>query len=258
MLADETYGADPKFLDGIAALEKWYFVEVPVSTQVWVGRVEVEPAGQGPMGRPRQSARVVAGTPPRREVGHIAAQLPERAWRYYTIKEGTKGSIQAEFTLVRVTRSKKGDRPGAEATAVFRRCLEDGTMRVFLTNAPKRIAKRKLVWVGGMRWPIETAFEEAKGEVGMDHYEVRTWKGWHHHMTQTFLAHHFLLRIRLKYKKSPRPDSPAGEAAAGRDSVRGRAHARTRSRHRPISASAELRGLSITPGSHRCSAPNAP
>lgn len=258
VLADETYGADPKFLDGIAALEKWYFVEVPVSTQVWVGRVEVEPAGQGPMGRPRQSARVVAGTPPRREVGHIAAQLPERAWRCYTIKEGTKGSIQAEFALVRVTRSKKGGRPGAEATAVFRRCLENGTVKVFLTNAPKRIAKRKLVWVGGMRWPIETAFEEAKGEVGMDHYEVRTWKGWHHHMTQTFLAHHFLLRIRLKYKKSPRPDSPAGEAAAGRDSVRGRAHARTRSRHRPISASAELRGLSITPGSHRCSAPNAP
>ncbi len=55
--------------------------------------------------------------------------------------------------------------------------------------------------VSGLRWPVETALEEAKGELGMDHYETRTWRGWHHHMTQTFLAHHFLVRMRLNVKK---------------------------------------------------------
>src|SRR6266446_5280173 len=45
-----------------------------------------------------------------------------------------------------------------------------------------------------MRWPIETCFAEGKGELGMDHYELRFWRGWHHHMTLVILAHHFLVR----------------------------------------------------------------
>ena len=46
----------------------------------------------------------------------------------------------------------------------------------------------------GMRWPIETCFAEGKEELGMDHYKLRFWRGWHHHMTLVILAHHFLVR----------------------------------------------------------------
>jgi hypothetical protein len=53
---------------------------------------------------------------------------------------------------------------------------------------------------------VETTLEEGKGEVGMDHYETRTWLGWHHHMAQTFLAHLFLMRLRLVFKKNARAD----------------------------------------------------
>ena len=52
-----------------------------------------------------------------------------------------------------------------------------------------------------MRWPIETIFEEAKGEVGLDHYEMRSWLGWHHHMLLVALAHHFLMRLRSRFQK---------------------------------------------------------
>jgi SRSO17 transposase len=166
VLADETYGADPKFLDGVAALSQRYFVEVPVSTLLWVGWSQVEPAGKGPKGRPRKYPRVVEGTPPRQEGRQIAAALPERAWRRYRIKEGAKGTIEAEFAFVQVTRSTKGGRPAAEALAVLRRSPEDSTVKVFLTHAPKKVPRRALARVGGMRWPIETAFEEAKGEGG--------------------------------------------------------------------------------------------
>lgn len=48
------------------------------------------------------------------------------------------------------------------------------------------------------RWPVEMAIEESKGELGMDHYQVRGWTGWHHHMTMTFLSHHFLVRLRYR------------------------------------------------------------
>jgi len=50
-----------------------------------------------------------------------------------------------------------------------------------------------------MRWPIETIFKEAKGEVGLDHYEMRSWQGWHHHMLLVSLAHHFLVRLRIHF-----------------------------------------------------------
>ena len=55
---------------------------------------------------------------------------------------------------------------------------------------------------------METAFEEAKGEVGLDHYETRTWQGWHHHMLQSFLAHLFLMRLRLLFQKKALHSQP--------------------------------------------------
>jgi SRSO17 transposase len=57
--------------------------------------------------------------------------------------------------------------------------------------------------VCGLRWPVETTLEEGKDELGMDHYEVRSWVGWHHHMAHTFRAHLFLIRLCLLLKKSP-------------------------------------------------------
>lgn len=55
-----------------------------------------------------------------------------------------------------------------------------------------------LVRVSGLRWPIEHCFEESKEEVDLDHYELRVWRGWHHLMTMVILAHHFLVRLRLR------------------------------------------------------------
>ena len=54
--------------------------------------------------------------------------------------------------------------------------------------------------ISDMRWPIETIFEAAKGEVGMDHDEMRSWIGWHHHMLLVYLAHHFLVRLRIQFQ----------------------------------------------------------
>ena len=97
---------------------------------------------------------------------------------------------------------------------MFRRSIDGNELKVFLTNAPADSPRHELVRQSVRRWPIETAFEEAKGELGMDHYEVRTWRGWRHQMTQTFLAHHFLVRMRLRYKKSLGAHTAAGRTAA--------------------------------------------
>jgi SRSO17 transposase len=205
VVADEHYGMIPRFLDGVEARGKWYFAEVPASTQLWVGKPKVQSPGQGVRGRPRKHPRLDDGAAKAQEAGQIAAQLPARAWQHYTIKEGSKGPIEAQFALVRLTRAWRGG-PGAPAWAVFRRSTAPThEVKIYLSNAPDSCSHEALVRLSGLRWPVETAIEEAKGELGMDHYETRTWRGWHHHMTQTFLAHHFLVRMRLNIKKKRLP-----------------------------------------------------
>ena len=66
--------------------------------------------------------------------------------------------------------------------------------KFYLGNAPLETPLSTFVRVSGMRWPIETCLAECKGELGMDHHELRFWRGWHHHMTLVILAHHFLVR----------------------------------------------------------------
>jgi hypothetical protein len=99
VVADEHYGMSPAFLDGVAATGKWYLAEVPAATKVWEGEPKIEPVGRGPRGRPRKYARVAAGAPKAQEVRQIAARLPARAWRRFTIKEGSKGPIEADFAV---------------------------------------------------------------------------------------------------------------------------------------------------------------
>jgi SRSO17 transposase len=255
VVADEHYGRIPAFLDGVAAMGKWYFAEVPASTKVWAGEPEVEPAGPGPWGRPRQHRRVVAGTPPAAEVRQIAARLPARAWRRCTIKEGSKGPIAADFACVRVTRARRG-RPGLAGWLVLRRSMgEKREVKYFLSNAPVACPQATLVRVSGLRWPVETALEEAKGELGMDHYETRTWRGWHHHMTQTLLAHHFLVRLRLQLKKSPGVDPGPTSGAAGGRSAPPPTERAGGPGTRALLSDAQLRRLSLASPAHRAPTP---
>jgi hypothetical protein len=150
----------------------------------------------------------------------------------------------AEFAFVKVISSRAG-LPDARQCLILRRGLGAAAeTKYYLSNAPFTCSPSEFVRLSGMRWPIETAFEEGKGEVGMDHYETRTWRGWHHHMAQTFLAHFFLVQVRLMHKKSAGLDhSPSPSARSPRH--------RTGSDRLPRSHG--YLGLSSTPQSCRLS-----
>jgi SRSO17 transposase len=199
---DESFGKNPAFLHEIAALRKWYMAEVPSDTRVWERTPLVEEPGQGLMGHPRLYPRVRRSAPPPEEVRVLAANLPKTAWHSHLIHEGSKGPLTAEFAVLRVT--PVHDRlPAIRQWLILRRSWgPQPELKFYLSNAPVNCPKAELIRVGGLRWPIETSFREAKGEVGMDHYEMRTWLGWHHHMLQTFMAHLFLMRLRLILKKN--------------------------------------------------------
>lgn len=198
--ADEVYGDTPQFLDGVANLGKWYFAEVSCSTRVWrrcpaVGKPWW--SGRGP--RPKKMRLRTPSHRPVR-VDQVVSRLSKKAWSAYLVKEGSKGPIVCDFAFVRVTVVRDG-LPGDTVWLVIRRNVENPSeIKFYLSNAPANIDPVELVRISGMRWPIETAFREDKDEIGLDHYETRSWLGWHHHMTLSFLAHHFLVRLRVQLK----------------------------------------------------------
>lgn len=202
--ADELYGDSPAFRDGIAALDKWYFTEIKTTGQVWLKRPEVYvPAWKGRGRRPTR-LRLCHPTDKAVTVQTIVAQVPAPAWTRATIKEGSKGPIVCDFAFLRVVESR-GGLPGPDLWLVIRRNVEDPTeLKFYFSNAPTDTPLLDLVRLSGLRWPVEIIFEEGKGEIGFDHYETRSWLGWHHHLLLVALAHHFLVRLRLKFKnKAP-------------------------------------------------------
>jgi len=202
--ADALYGDSPTFRDGVAALNKWYFTEIKCSTQIWETRPEVYlPKWKGRGRRPIRLRLKNAKEHPVR-VDDLVATLPKEAWTKATIKEGSKGPIVCNFAFLRLVVSQ-ANLPGSEVWLIIRRNLDDpAVIKFYFSNAPLDTPLIEFVRLSGMRWPIEIIFEEDKGEIGLDHYETRSWLGWHHHMLLVALAHHFLVRLRVRfYEKSP-------------------------------------------------------
>ena len=198
---DEAFGCNPDFLDGVAELDRWYFAEVPHHTRVWETRPKTAVPEWSGRGRRPTKERLMPGQPQPQPVDKIATSLKPGDWQVYVIKEGSKGPMVAEFAFLPGVAVRDG-LPGPEVWIVFRRSLgQDPELKVYLSNAPTDTPVTELVRVAGMRWPIETAIEESKDGLGMDHYEVRSWLGWHHHITQCILAHHFLVRAQKRLKK---------------------------------------------------------
>ena len=199
--ADELYGDSPVFRDGVADLDKWYFVEISCSSHIWTEKPEVGlPAWKG---RGRKPTRLRLRNPEQKSqrVDALAQQLPAKAWVRAKIKEGTKGPLVCDFACLRVVEVRDG-LPGPESWLIIRRNIADPTeIKYYFSNAPADIDPLELVRISGMRWPIEIIFRAGKVEVGFDHYELRSWLGWHHHMFFAFLAHLFLVRMRIFFKQ---------------------------------------------------------
>lgn len=231
LVCDEAFGQDPAFLDRVAETNLHYLAEVPRDTLVWP---LVEPAdGQTPRARPvcwvpppkpagkgpvPTVERLHPASPPKVRLDDLARHLPPTSWQRYRILEGAKGPLVADFACVRAIAVR--DRlPGPEVWVVLRRPVEAPTdeskWKHYLSNAPSDTPLATLVRVSGLRWPIESCFTEAKSELGLDHYEVRSWRGWHHHMTLVLLAHGFL--VQQQQRLSPREGAPS---AASRTSGR--------------------------------------
>ena len=195
---DEVYGDSTALRDLIARHERWYVLTVRTPTPVWTERPQViEPEPQE-RGRPRTKVRLAEGAPSAITLKEVVASWPESRWQSLTVAEGEKGLITYDWACQRIVESRKG-LPGPDAWLVARRSLSDPTdIAYYLSNAPVDTPLLKLAQVASTRYTVEQCIEEAKGETGLDEYEVRYWHSWHRHITLSMMAHAWLASVRYK------------------------------------------------------------
>jgi SRSO17 transposase len=120
----------------------------------------------------------------------LASEAPPEAWVRLSAGDGAKGPRIYDWTRVPIRPLKE---PGKGYWLLVRRSVEKPDERAYyVCYGPAQTPIEELVRVAGTRWAIEESFEQAKGEVGLDHYEVRKWAGWYRHVTLALLAHAYL------------------------------------------------------------------
>lgn len=202
VLGDSIYGISPEFIETVENLPGiTYMVSVSKSTLCWLKR-PMTITKQYRWGGKTKSKTVLLGTDSKPiAVGKLAKNINDYFWYRRQVSEGTKGPIVYEFTRRRVVLSAAG-LPEKTVWLLIRRTIgDDPQYSFFVSNESSNTRLKTLVWLSGLRWAIEQCFEETKTELGMDHYEVRKFMGWHHHILTCMLAHFFLWHLKIRMGK---------------------------------------------------------
>lgn len=229
VVADAGYGVVTEFRDAIVERGLSYAVGISSETTVW-------PRGKKPLPPQRSKGR---GRPPkllRRSEDHrpvsvaeLARRLPRTAWRTIRWREGTRGRMQSRFAFTRVRPAHRdfwrtAPRP-EEWLVVEWPGREPEPTKYWLSSVPATADPVDIVRLIKIRWRIERDFEELKSEIGLDHYEGRGWRGFHHHGVLCIAAYAFLAAERarlsppeplafLRCARLPRGFRPRGAARA--------------------------------------------
>lgn len=209
VVGDDEFGRCTELRAQLRLRHRHYVLDVPCNTLVRDVSERRPPARPG--GRPR--------LPEFERVDQWAARQKGGRWRTVTVRDGAKGPLRVKVLLATVQTKDEGGRVGpSERVAVLTSCEARPQTWYVLSNA--RDARRgQLAAVHGTRPRVEESFAEGKGEVGLGHYEVRSWVGWHHHMTLSLLALWFLQLERLRLGGK----NPGGDGAASAGAVHGAA-----------------------------------
>jgi SRSO17 transposase len=131
-------------------------------------------------------------------VGLLAALLPPEAWVVLSAGEGSKGARLSEWAWLQLPKQAE-EASGRARWVLIRRSLSEPSKRAYYRAAgPAQTTLPELVRVAGSRWRIEEGFEQAKGEVGLDEYEVRNFRAWYRSITLALLAHAALVVMRTQ------------------------------------------------------------
>lgn len=214
VLGDAAFGDVTAFRAALTARDLPYHLRVQGGLVVWPpGTTFAVPTRHGAPGRPRSiprpRARTTAVT-----LAQLAAALPHRR---VTWREGSRGPQASRFAAVRVRlahRHSEGAGPGPEVWFLSEWPRGEATpSKFYLSSLPPKTPLRTLVRLAKLRWRIERDYQEMKGELGLDHFEGRTWTGFHHHAALCAAAHAFLALRRALFPPPARAVDPRRRAS---------------------------------------------
>jgi SRSO17 transposase len=200
VVTDAGYGMSAPFRQGLSALGRLWAVGIARTQKVYPADVQMI-AAPPPRGRPRK-------TPiPDEEAVAAEAMLAKSSWQRITWRRGTKGPLRAKFAAVRVRvadgpevrlQGRTGQHlPGDEVWLVGEH-RTSGERKYYLSNLPPDTSLKQLASLIKARWVCEQAHQQLKEELGLDHFEGRSWRGLHRHTLLTLIAYLFLQHLRLR------------------------------------------------------------
>ena len=232
VLADSGYGDNREFRNAIRERGFEYAVGVHHPTVVWRPGTKFEmPQQTGRQGHPFQNLRAVGGKTA--SIGELARELN---YRSVTWREGSRGKQRSRFAAARVRTAHKHTQNGAPGPEEWLLCEwptgEANPTKHYLVSLPANTPIRELVRIAKLRWRVERDYQDLKNEVGLDHFEGRSWPGFHHHAALCAAAHAFLALRRALFP----PEHDSMDAADGAP-----AH--------PAAPASSLAGVSAMPAS---------
>jgi SRSO17 transposase len=225
VLADAGYGVDGAFRSALTAMGSTYGVGVQSTLSVWrPGEGPSPPTGWSGRGRPPSRVRRDGEHAPV-SAKTLAKELPEEAWRLVPWREGSNETLSSRFAAVRIrpaSRDWKRSTPHPPEWLLIE--WPDGEKeptKYWLSTLPEDTPLDRLVDTLKLRWRIERDYQELKSELGLAHFEGRSWRGFHHHATLCIAAYGFLIRERAaippsgfqRRQTSPIPGRPKPRGA---------------------------------------------
>ena len=188
---DEVYGDAPYLRAAIERAGRRYVLAVSSSTPVWPCAPADDPA---------------EAAPPASTVAAVVASWPAEQWQRLSVAEGEKGPRTYDWARARVVDSREGQ-PGREVWLLARRSLSNpDELAYYLGHAPEDTPLATLARVAATRYTVEQCIEEAKGEAGLDQYEVRRWHSWYRHVTLALMAHAWRAAVRAEAAEKGGPN----------------------------------------------------
>lgn len=200
LAADEWYGRFEGFRAGVDSRGLWYVVEVERSQLGWTRRPKVVgPDDYCGRGRPPTTPRLAKGAPVARRVDALWKRGGP-SWELFHIKNTDKGPVVWEVRAIGFFPCEYR-LPGHECWLMVARNVLDGEVKYFLSNAPADTAVETLLHVAFSRWHIERVFEDGKGEVGLDHFEVRKYRSLIRRLVLSMVSFLFLMQQTQELQK---------------------------------------------------------
>jgi SRSO17 transposase len=200
VVTDAGYGMSAPFRQGLSALGRLWAVGIARTQKVYPADVQMI-AAPPPRGRPRK-------TPiPDEEAVAAEAMLAKSSWQRITWRRGTKGPLRAKFAAVRVRvadgpevrlQGRTGQHLPGDEVWLAGEHRTSGERKYYLSNLPPDTSLKQLASLIKARWVCEQAHQQLKEELGLDHFEGRSWRGLHRHALLTLIAYLFLQHLRLR------------------------------------------------------------